>query len=80
MTSVSAFDARTHLNVLLARVSKRETIRITLRGLPIAKLVPASEGDQGDPGELVRDIRDIRKGVILRRDPKRELIHEGHRH
>ena len=57
MTTVGAFDAKTHLNALLRRVSKGETIRITRRGIPIAKLVPADAGEQEDPGQLVREIR-----------------------
>ena len=80
MTTVGAFDAKTHLNALLKRVSKGETIRITLRGVPIAKLVPANDGDRGNPGDLVRDIREVRKGATLGKITIRELIHEGHRY
>jgi prevent-host-death family protein len=80
MKTVGAFDAKTHLNALLKRVSKGETIRITLRGVPIAMLTPAKDGDQPDPGELVRDIRQLRKGAVLGKTSIRELIDEGRRY
>ena len=80
MTTVGAFDAKTHLNSLLKRVSQGETIRITLRGVPIAKLVPDNDGDRSNPGELVRDIRKVRKGAILGKITMRELIDAGRRY
>jgi len=46
MTTVGAFDAKTHLNALLRRVSKGEVIRIPRRGVPIAKLVPAGPAER----------------------------------
>jgi prevent-host-death family protein len=79
MTTVGAFDAKTHLNALLKRVSKGEVIRITLRGVPIAKLVPAGTGDQEDPREVAREIRNVRKGATLGKISIKELIDEGRR-
>jgi prevent-host-death family protein len=80
MKTVGAFDAKTHFNALLKRVAKGETIRITLRGVPVAKLVPANEGDRVDPAELVREIRQIRNGALLRGTSIRKLIDEGRRY
>ncbi len=79
MTTVGAFDAKTHLNSLLKRVSKGEVIRITRRGVPIAKLVPAGPEENEDPRNLVRDIRDVRKGATLGKISIKELINEGRR-
>ena len=79
MTTVGAFDAKTHLNALLKRVSKGEVIRITLRGVPIAKLVPAGPGEREDPREVARAIRDVRKGATLGKISIKELINEGRR-
>lgn len=79
MTTVGAFDAKTHLNALLKRVTQGEVIRITLRGVPVAKLVPAGPGDREDPREIVRKIRDVRKGTTLGKISIRELINEGRR-
>jgi prevent-host-death family protein len=80
MKTVGAFEAKTHLNELLTRVSRGETIRITRRGIPVAKLVPAAEGEQKDLKQLVREIRDIRKGASLEGLSIRELIDEGRRY
>ena len=79
MTTVGAFDAKTHLNSLLKRVSKGEVIRITLRGVPIAKLVPAGTEEKEHPHTVVRGIRDLRKGATLGKISIRELINEGRR-
>jgi prevent-host-death family protein len=52
---VGAFEAKTHFNELLKRVSKGETIRITLRGIPVAKLAPSEDGEPKDLKKLVRE-------------------------
>jgi prevent-host-death family protein len=80
MKTVGAFEAKTHLNQLLKQVSKGETIRITLRGIPVAKLVPSEEGEAKDLKETVREIREIRKGASLKGLTIRELINEGRRY
>jgi len=80
MKTIGAFDAKTHFNALLKRVSQGETIRITLRGVPTAKLVPDDDGRQNNPGDLVRDIRRIRKGATLRKFTIKDLINEGRRY
>jgi len=80
MKTVGAFEAKTHLNELLQKVSKGETIRITLRGVPIAKLVPDDDGERKDLKEVVSEIREIRKGASLGGLTIRELIDEGRRY
>lgn len=80
MTTVGAFDAKTNLNALLKKVARGETIHITLRGVPVAKLVPADSGEAQDPRDIVRDIRELRKGVTLGKIQIRELIEEGRHH
>jgi len=65
MKSVSAFDAKTHLNELLLRASKGETIQITRRGVPVAKIVPPEEDETPNVRGLVEDIRQLRKGATL---------------
>lgn len=79
MTTVGAFDAKTHLNALLERVSKGEVIQITRRGVPIAQLIPINPGKGEDPRQLARDIRAARKGATLGKISIRELIDEGRR-
>ena len=80
MKTVGAFEAKTHLNELLKRVSNGETIRITLRGIPIAKLVPAGESERKDLKQTVRELREIRKGANLGALSIRDLIDEGRRY
>lgn len=78
--TVGVFDAKTHLNSLLKRVSKGETIRITRRGIPIAKLVPADAREEEDLEQVARDIRERRKGATLGKVRIDELIGAGQRH
>ena len=80
MKSVGTFEAKTHLNELLKRVSQGESIRITRRGIPVAKLVPAGESESKDLKNIVREIREIRKGASLNGLTVRELIDEGRRY
>jgi len=41
--TVGAFEAKTHLSKLLARVEAGEQVTITKHGRPIARLVPVAE-------------------------------------
>jgi prevent-host-death family protein len=78
MKTVGAFEAKTRLNELLHKAAQGETIRITRRGVPVARLVPDTERE--DPGKLAREIRELRQGARLGKLSIRELIHEGHRY
>jgi len=80
MKTVGAFEAKTHLNELLKRVSKGETIRITLRGVAVANLVPSGDGEPKDLKRTVREIREIRRGASLDSLTIRELLDEGRRY
>ncbi|HYM76616.1 MAG TPA: type II toxin-antitoxin system prevent-host-death family antitoxin [Candidatus Dormibacteraeota bacterium] len=80
MKTVGAFEAKTHLNELLRRVSAGETIRITRRGVPVAKLVPPGNDEQKDLVKTIRELREIRKGITLGGLTLRELINEGRRY
>jgi len=76
---VGSFEAKTHLAALLDRVAKGETIEITRRGRPVAKLVPAEANAPRDLKKLAQEIRDLRKGNRLRGLSIRRLINEGRR-
>ena len=80
MKSVGAFEAKTHLNELLQRASKGETIRITRRGVPVARLIPPDDGEKQDARSLIAAIRQLRKGATLGKITIRELIDEGRRY
>ncbi len=77
MKTVGASEAKTHLNQLLRRAFEGETIQITRRGIPMAKLTPAGEGGKPDVRILADDIRRLRKGAMLKKITIRELIDEG---
>lgn len=79
MKTVGVFEAKTHFNKLLAQVSNGETIRITHRGVPIARIV-REENEKKDLKQVVAEIRRIRQGASLRGLRIRDLIHEGHRY
>jgi prevent-host-death family protein len=80
MQTVGTFEAKTHLNKLLERVSKGETIRITRRGVPVARLVPDQETEKKDLRKIVAEIREISKGASLGGLTIREAIDEGRRY
>lgn len=77
MKTVDAFEAKTHLSELLERVSKGESIRIAVGGLPVANLVPCKEGKAKD---LRKVVKEIRKGSRLAKLTTHDLIHEGRRY
>ncbi len=80
MKTVGAFDAKTHLNELLQRASKGETIQITRRGIPVAKLSPPDPSREEDGHILAASIRRLRRGATLGKLSIRELIDEGRRY
>ncbi|MFI5088909.1 MAG: type II toxin-antitoxin system Phd/YefM family antitoxin [Terriglobales bacterium] len=80
MDSVDAFDAKTHLNELLERVSQGATIQITRRGVPVARLVPPDALQPRHPWQAAKEIRALRKAVTLGGVKLRGLINEGRRH
>lgn len=80
MKTVGAFEAKTHLAELLQEVSEGETILITRRGIPVAKLITADHQQKLDLKEVVRNLREIRKGARLKGTTLREMINEGRRY
>ena len=77
MTTVGAFEAKTHLSSLLNRVAEGEEVLITRRGVPVARLVSAEEADRSDVAEAIRELRALRKGVTLGDVSWKELRDEG---
>jgi len=80
MVTVGSFEAKTHLPALLDRVVQGETVQITKRGVPVAKLVPADLPGKKDIKEAAKEIRQMRKGVRLGRVSVHQLIDEGRRY
>lgn len=78
MRAVGAYEAKTHLPRLLDEVAAGETIVITKRGVPVARLVPP-EDDRPDVGALIDEWREYRKrhNITLGGLSIREMIEEG---
>lgn len=80
MTKVGAFDAKTHLPNLLARVTAGESIIITRHGKEVAHLVPPpGKAARADTVAAVARWKSARKDVKLGRLTVRELIDAGRR-
>ncbi len=65
MSTVGAFEAKTHLAALLERVAHGETFTITRHGKPVARLVPI---DQRDPEQIraaIKRMKEIAAGQTL---------------
>lgn len=63
MRTIGAFAAKTHLSALLEDVARGETILITKRGRPVAKLGPPEESRAARAAEAAARIRQFRKRV-----------------
>ena len=80
MTTVGAYEAKTHLPKLLARVAQGERIQITKHGQPVAQLVPPEIEDKPDPRGAMQRIRELRSNMTLGPELTiRDLIEEGRR-
>lgn len=79
MADISAYDAKTHWSRLLARARAGESVTITHRGRPVARLVPAPSPDAG-PAAL-RRLRDRAERLKTGLGPAdlRALIDDGRR-
>lgn len=79
MLKVGAFEAKTHLSSLLARVARGEEVLITKRGKPVARLVPAEQEVRAGVAEAIRELRDLRDGLRLQGIDWKLLRDEGRR-
>lgn len=87
---VSAYDAKTHLPRLLARVADGERFVITRHGKPVAQLIPFEAGSAESVRAAIDSVATIRRqlsrsGVTLADilepgETARELAHAGHRY
>jgi len=81
MTTVGAYEAKTHLLRLLERVARGERITITKHGVPVAVLVPPPPGKEPDVRAVVREMLAFREGRTLGEGITiRYLIEEGRRY
>ena len=60
MREVGTFEAKTHLSALLESVAAGETIMITKRGRPMARLVPPTAPDLQAVDTAIARLRKLR--------------------
>lgn len=77
MTTVGAYEAKTHLPELLERVRKGETIMITKHGTPVAELRPVSGKKKPDFKKLYEEMVEFRGNRTLGEKSIVEWIREG---
>lgn len=79
MREIGAYEAKTKLPELLRAAEGGESIRITVRGRPVARLVPDRDG-RPDADKVVDAMLAFGKGRRLGDDlDLKELIEEGRR-
>ncbi len=75
---VSTADAKNNLSALLDDVARGGEVTITRRGIPVAKLVPASPSFDRDKAQRAADgLRAASRGVKLDGVTIKELVDEG---
>lgn len=77
MITVGAFEAKTHLSMLLDRVAAGEEVVITKHGKPVARLVSAQAIDTERVSMAFEQLKALRKGSTLGGLSWRELRDEG---
>lgn len=83
MTTIGAFEAKTHLSRLLEKVAAGEKFVITRHGRPVAKLVPVDSEDGSARLKRERAIKRLKtvcNGNRLGRLTIRQLIGEGRKY
>jgi prevent-host-death family protein len=80
MTTISFYDARTHLSELLDQVAKGKQVLITRRGKPAALLSPPPAETKVDVKQVIAEMKALRRGQTLGKGLSvRDLIEEGRR-
>ena len=79
MTTIGAFEAKTHFARLLERVARGEQIVITRHGTPVARLVPFAGPDREKSRQAVARLKSFRTGQTLDGLSWKELRDEGRR-
>ena len=77
MTTVGAYEAKTHLSALLKRVEQGERITITKHGVPVAVLQPPDWTRVEEPDQVIAALKTFRLGKQLDGLSIREMIEQG---
>lgn len=76
---IGSFEAKTRLAELLERVEQGESLTITRRGRPVARLVPVAADRQDQAAQAAARLRTLRKEATLGGLDWRQLRDEGRR-
>jgi prevent-host-death family protein len=79
MSTVGAFEAKTHMAELLRRVAGGERITITMRGAPVAMLVPVGGAARRTREEAAAELKEFGRGRKLGGLSLKGLVEEGRR-
>ena len=77
--TVGAFEAKTHLSSLLARVAKGEEVVITRHGKAVARLVPATTSDREQADRAIGHLKALRQKATLGNADWKALRDQGRR-
>lgn len=70
MTTIGAFEAKTHLSALLDRAAKGESFTITRHGMPVARLLPVTEPSAQRVAAVIHRMEALASGLRLEGDWK----------
>jgi prevent-host-death family protein len=80
MTTVTAYEAKTHLPRLIRAVERGETVIITRHGKPVAQLGPIKDRRE-QVAEAIESIKQLRRHLPrVSVDEIIASIHEGHKY
>ena len=78
-TEIGSFEAKTKLPELLRSVKRGHRYTITLRGKPVAELVPGEIAPGHNPAVTVKAMRSIRRVTGVPNETLHEWIRESRR-
>lgn len=78
-TEIGAFDAKAKLSALLREVARGQRFTITLRGHPIADLIPSESATPQNKHAAVEEMRGINKVPGVPSETILDWITEGRR-
>jgi len=78
MKKIGSYEAKTKLPALIREVGEGARIVITRSGKPVADLVP-HPGTTDDTATVIKQIREMRKGITLGDNDLKEMIRSGRR-
>jgi len=79
MTTVGAYEAKTHLPKLLERVMNGERITITRHGVPVAVLQPPGREVKKKPAQVIAALKRFRRNDGMIQLSICEIIKQGRR-